>query len=282
VDPAKTLVDAPDVAKTLIDKPDMAANLLEDARDTFAATEVSSTRDDPHRDLSESHDEPAKEFFSKPPPALPAEAPSDAPIEIDTRDPRQAQKMTAAAIKRRAHLARYVKAAVAISAILCLAALVRVAIARNQRNDAIRTSAASMQQQTTEAPAAPPVVEPPKTEETKPAENAAKPEETKPAETAKAEETKPEEIKPAVERDPKAALKEKQTAQTMLERGKLADAIAAGEKSVELDPTDAEAWLILGATYQQKGDAKSATRAFKSCVEQATRGPKGECRAFAH
>ena len=108
--------------------------------------------------------------------------------------------------------------------------------------------------------------------------------EPKPAESAKPEDKKPEETKPAetTERDPKAALKEKQTSQTMLERGKLEDAIAAGEKSVQLDPTDAEAWLILGAAYQQKRDTKEANRAFKACLEQATRGPKNECRAFAH
>ena len=73
---------------------------------------------------------------------------------------------------------------------------------------------------------------------------------------------------------------EKERSRSALERGRVAESIAAGERAVALDPADAEAWLILGAAYQQKGDAKSAARSFKACVDQGKRGPKGECAAM--
>jgi Flp pilus assembly protein TadD len=82
------------------------------------------------------------------------------------------------------------------------------------------------------------------------------------------------------EADPKAATREKSRSQAALESGRLGEAIASGERSVQLDPGDAEAWLILGAAYQSKGDLKGATRAFRGCLDQANRGPKGECAAM--
>jgi pyruvate dehydrogenase E2 component (dihydrolipoyllysine-residue acetyltransferase) len=82
--------------------------------------------------------------------------------------------------------------------------------------------------------------------------------------------------------DPKEAAKAKHASQAALERGKLGDAIESGERSVALDPTDAEAWLILGAAYQEKGDQKNARRSFKSCLEQSKRGPKWECAQMPH
>lgn len=84
------------------------------------------------------------------------------------------------------------------------------------------------------------------------------------------------------EPDPKAAAKEKHDSQLALERGKVGDAIAAGERSVALDPGDAEAWLILGAAYQEKGDPTNARRSFKACLAQGKRGPKWECAQFPH
>jgi cytochrome c-type biogenesis protein CcmH/NrfG len=61
---------------------------------------------------------------------------------------------------------------------------------------------------------------------------------------------------------------------------KAADAIAAGERSVALDPTDGEAWLILGAAYQDRGNMADARRAYMACTKEGTRGPIGECRAM--
>ena len=85
-------------------------------------------------------------------------------------------------------------------------------------------------------------------------------------------------------RDPKEIAKEaasaKVKARTSLEWGKAGDAIVSGEKSVALDPTDAESWLILGAAYQEKGDSKNAVRSFRECLEQGKRGPRNECAAM--
>ena len=47
-----------------------------------------------------------------------------------------------------------------------------------------------------------------------------------------------------------------------------------------LDPTDGEAWLLLGAAYQEKGLNAEARRAFTSCLKEGKRGPMGECRAM--
>ena len=86
----------------------------------------------------------------------------------------------------------------------------------------------------------------------------------------------------STELDPKAALKEKRQSQRALDNGKVADAIEHGEASVKLDPTDAEAWLILGAAYQMKGDLANAKRSFGSCLKEGKRGPRGECAAMPH
>jgi hypothetical protein len=72
----------------------------------------------------------------------------------------------------------------------------------------------------------------------------------------------------------------KRAAQAALEDGLTAQAVYAGERSVALDPGDAEAWLILGAAYQQRRAWPDARRCFKSCVDLATRGPRGECAAL--
>ena len=76
------------------------------------------------------------------------------------------------------------------------------------------------------------------------------------------------------------ALDAKHASQVALEKGRTADAIAAGERSVALDPGDAEAWLILGAAYDQSGAYARGRASFKSCVDLATRGPRGECAAL--
>ncbi len=80
--------------------------------------------------------------------------------------------------------------------------------------------------------------------------------------------------------DPKAAASAKVEARGLLERGKATLAIEAGERSVALDPSDGEAWLILGAAYQEKGNQKDARRAFQSCSKLGKRGPMAECRAM--
>jgi Flp pilus assembly protein TadD len=72
----------------------------------------------------------------------------------------------------------------------------------------------------------------------------------------------------------------KHRAQQALEKGKLGPALDLGQQAVDADPSDAESWLILGATYLQRSKYGDARRCFARCVDQATRGPVGECRAL--
>ena len=80
--------------------------------------------------------------------------------------------------------------------------------------------------------------------------------------------------------DPREALRQKKASQAALERGRIATSIEAGESAVLLDPLDADAWLVLGAAYQQKGDWAQARRCYKACVQRGQRGNRGECLAM--
>lgn len=222
--------------------------------------------------------------------------------EHEERDPRMVLKLAPATAKRREQLQRYVRLAVGAASVLCLAALVKVAVAHNHEEPAVRRASASMQvapqpipkpvespQPAAQIPAPPP----PAATEMAPAATAAAAASAEPvaettpapaappAATDNASAVAPDPSAPA-EPDPKAAAKEKHASQLALERGKIGDAIDAGERSVALDPSDAEAWLILGAAYQEKGDSKNARRSFKACLEQGKRGPKYECAQFPH
>jgi tetratricopeptide (TPR) repeat protein len=257
----------------------------------------------------------------------------DAHEEEEERDPRMALKRTAHVVQRRAQLTKYVKIAVASASVLCLAALVKVAVARSADDRGAQhgsTTVAAAQQaplpaKTTlpasdPAPAqAAPAAQPAAAAPAQPVETAAVAPAAAPAATdtvaqaaqGGAQPTPPATAAagdvpantaapnaaqaadnaaagaapaaaPAAEPDPKAAAKEKNTCRIALERGKLADAIEAGEKSVALDPTDAEAWLILGAAYQEKGNMKDARRCYHACITEGKRGPKYECMAMPH
>jgi len=84
----------------------------------------------------------------------------------------------------------------------------------------------------------------------------------------------------ALAADPRDALRLKKASQLALEHGRIATSIEAGENAVLLDPLDADAWLILGAAYQQKGDLGQARRCYKACVKRGQRGNRGECVAM--
>jgi hypothetical protein len=237
-------------------------------------------------------------------------------VDIDERDPRVALKLTPGVARRRQQLAKYVKIAVGLSSALCLAALVKVAVAGRGDGDVPRKHAATSSAPTAQLAAAEPPVQAAATEPIAQAATvapSAEPPSTEPAPGAAAQQGSPKEgdtpapapppreeavaqaaaapqqapeganaaADPAsAEVDPEQAKKEKTTSRVALERGKLADAIAAGERAVALDPTDGESWLILGAAYQTKGNAKDARRCYKACVEQGKRGPRGECGAM--
>jgi hypothetical protein len=78
----------------------------------------------------------------------------------------------------------------------------------------------------------------------------------------------------------KSAVEEKGDARRALERGRIQEARAAAERSTALDPTDADAWLLLGASSLELGKSADARAAFSSCLKSATKGPVGECRSM--
>jgi tetratricopeptide (TPR) repeat protein len=189
-------------------------------------------------------------------------------------------------VERRQRFSRYVRWAVGGAAVVCLAALARTTLMPH-RAPVAKAAAAQLvkpaEPVVAAAPVAPapeavvaPTVAIPKAEEPK-AEEPKAVEAAKPADAPKADETKPA---TAVATGDKTALQEKNDARRNLERGKLADAIAAGERSVALDPQDGEAWLLLGAAYQEKGNRAEARRCYTACVKEGKRGPLGECGAM--
>ena len=200
-------------------------------------------------------------------------------------------------VERRQRFARYVRWAVGTAAVVCVAALARTAISPAAVSSISRGSAAAVLD-TRGAPelkaAAPLVTAPAPTQPTAPepaSTTLVAPPATSPAEAqvALVEAPKVDVPKAAEAVAPsapapgdKTALQEKNDARRALERGKLADAIAAGERSVALDPLDGEAWLLLGASYQEKGKNAEARRCYTSCVTEGKRGPIGECRAMLH
>lgn len=188
-------------------------------------------------------------------------------------------------VARREKFARYVRWAVAAAAVVCVAALARTFVMPLASSTPAATNArgggevVQIDPSPNAAPEAPKPTAPtvaltaqaaaPKPVEPKPvAPNAA------PIEQADA--PKPAELRPYA----KSALEEKNDSRKALERGKLDDAIAAGERSVALDTEDGEAWLILGAAYQEKGKLAEARRCYSSCMKQGKRGPRHECAAM--
>ncbi|WP_394821002.1 response regulator [Pendulispora albinea] len=72
-----------------------------------------------------------------------------------------------------------------------------------------------------------------------------------------------------------------QQAQRLLERGNPTGAAELARKAVNGDPTNAEAWLTLGAAHDAAGNHALARGAYKSCVDSG-QGPRvSECRALA-
>lgn len=203
-------------------------------------------------------------------------------------------KASPEAIARRAKFSRVVMYAVAVATIVCVAGFVRSAgrsssaTASAKTTNAVTAVAPPAEKAADPAAIAPAPVTPPVTavapgandEPKAPEAKVAEPKVEAPkAEEPKAEAAKADEPKAAPVSD-KTALEEKKLSQRALERGKLVDAIEAGERSVALDPTDGEAWLILGASYQSKGNGKDARRCYSACVKEGKRGPLSECRAM--
>ena len=215
--------------------------------------------------------------------------------EWDERASKAVLKSLPEVVQRRARFANYVRWAVGGAAVLCLAAVARSALppsgspgaastslSQSARLEAPASKAASVAIIATAEPVSAPVVAVPVAIAPAAAEPAKA---VEPAAAAPAVAAAPADAPPAADGVPtsdKTALQEKNDSRRALERGKLTDAIAAGERSVALDPTDGEAWLLLGAAYQEKGKNADARRCYSSCVKEGKRGPLGECRALIH
>jgi hypothetical protein len=208
--------------------------------------------------------------------------------------------------ERRRKMANYVKGAVAVSAFLCLVAGIRVGVrAMSPAHETLAVAAshtAPVQAAAITAPAvaaaAAPVAAAPAVAAVAPVAAAvAAPAAAAPPAAATTPAPAAAAAVPAAAADPaaaavaaadpdappaKSAKEEKEDARRLLEHGKRKDAIEAGLRSVALDPTDAEAWLILGSAQQDAGHWKEGRESYTQCVKQAKVGPVSECRMMLH
>lgn len=205
-------------------------------------------------------------------------------------DPRHAQKMTAEAHARRAHLSRYVKATVALAAGLLALGLVFNATRPKPADEPAKVAVVQhspdiLPPQPTQTAAATADVPPPATA-TASAVEAPDPSASVAASAAPTDPARPvtSAIAPAASATTdvvvptKTAAQEKATSKAALEKGAFGMAVAAGERSVALDAADGEAWLLLGAAYDSMGNKGQARRCYSACVARGKRGPLDECK----
>jgi hypothetical protein len=196
-------------------------------------------------------------------------------------DARHLQKMTPHAHARRAHLSRYVKWAVGGAAAILLLGI-SIKTLRGHPNDepvhhevthvaAVAPPVAQPETTVANAPQVVEVNEVVKADDPSTQADLADAKAPETAETAEKKEDMPAET-------PKTAYQEKISAKAALERGSNGAAIAAGERSIALDPSDGEAWLVLGGAYQAMGNNGQAKRCYKACVSQGKKGPISDCR----
>jgi tetratricopeptide (TPR) repeat protein len=193
------------------------------------------------------------------------------------------RKAEPAVVERRARFARYVKWAVAAAGVLCLAAVARTSMTSKS---APPPPVAATERAPTSEPAVPKAAEPAATPATTTTERVAReapPPAAAPTESPSATAAPTAESAATSTPESPAALvtgdakEEKKKARMLLEQRKVAEAIEAGERGVARDPTDGEAWLILGAAYQEKGNIAAARRAYASCLKEGKSGPRHEC-----
>jgi len=63
-----------------------------------------------------------------------------------------------------------------------------------------------------------------------------------------------------------------------LNRGRNNDAAEYAARAVEIDPTNSEGWIVLGAGKYQTGDRKAAKDAYRKCVELGRGTYVSECK----
>jgi hypothetical protein len=206
-------------------------------------------------------DETAEQFFSSHPPA-PLEV-SDEPLEDERAiDVRRSRVPPA----RRARHLRIVKASVLLCAFLCVAAGFRVVVtgARSAVGSAPPLAALTMTTARAESSPAVATVAAPPPPVAAPAQEVA----AAAAPTSSVDARWP---------DSRAATR---AAVAALESHHVEDAIAAAQAATVLDPGNGEAWLLLGAAYQDRGKLPEAIDAYRNCKTQGRSDPRGECRAM--
>jgi tetratricopeptide (TPR) repeat protein len=221
-------------------------------------------------------------FFEWPPRASHESTPQWGP------DPALELNESPLAKQRRAQLKTYVSIAVGIASAVCVAALVKGALANARDNSSVpRHATAAVRQASRPLPEAPPEKSPPAPRayvatRVGASSNATgdSPTPVTPAAEPPANEEGPNAANEAPDPDPREAARQKEASQAALEHGRIAASIEAGEHAILLDPSDADAWLVLGAAYQQKGDLREARRCYKACVQRAPRGNRRECIAM--
>jgi tetratricopeptide repeat protein len=202
-------------------------------------------------------DEVTERFFSDAPEAPTPELP---PI-VETGE-HDAAPEPAAIRARRRYLMRYVAGAVSLAALIGVGAIVRVTSARG----AVRSNSNAV------AAALRPVVLPPvDPDPVAPAEA--------PATDLPAQNPDDQLLADLSEQDQSASDAKKQSLHE-LELDHFVASIEAGERSVAQDPTDADAWLILGAAYLKRGAYADARRCFTTCGQHATHGDRFQCWAL--
>lgn len=204
----------------------------------------------------------------------------------DTHDARSFERqralMSPAVRERRARFAKYVAGAMGVSLVLCAGAVVKTSLPVQPTETVARVAFAGpaltpVTHTTPPEPAPQDHAETPASAPTPVTANVV----VEPQPSSSVSAANPSPAPPASALPVKGAGKEREASRFALERGDLGAAVAAGERSVALDPADGEAWLVLGAAYQARGELAQAKRCYRSCVEQGTRGPKAECRAMA-
>jgi hypothetical protein len=212
---------------------------------------------------------------------------SDPFATADSEPRRLSRSLQRAAVPRRERFVRFVACAVALCAILCGAALVKTAVVGTEKGaqepgHTFAAAAAVAPVALGGAPAMPvapiatglPIA--PAAVDVTPPEVLLQAAAAAPAALSVA--TPAADAVEGAEPGPATALEERGISRDALEHGKIALSIEAGERSVALDPTDAEAWLVLGAAYQERGKLTEARRCYKACLTRATWGPRAECR----
>lgn len=192
---------------------------------------------------------------------------------------------------RRRKLAKYVIGAVSVSLALCLAALAKILFMTPLGAAPAETSARHAEP----APfSSPPALAELATPSNVPAATAAATAASPAAASGEPAATASPSAGPAASAAPVAtepaasarvtptedAVRLREASRSALERGSLKTSVEAGESAVALDPTDSEAWLVLGAAYQQMGNLEQARRCFRSCLEKGKGGSRGECAAM--